>query len=91
MANINDYLYWRGDVVICNAAPFNEIDDLILARFSYLPFDKTFFSGRDAMGSFCKVMKELEPEDFHLEGDREFIEALPTCARFRDMVVTDYK
>lgn len=38
MANIFDYLVWRGDLTL-NQAEFNEIDNLILARFSYFPFD----------------------------------------------------
>lgn len=38
MANILDYLTWRGDITI-DQNPFNEIDNLILARISYLPFD----------------------------------------------------
>lgn len=38
MANLFDYLKWRGDLSL-KQAPFNEIDNLILARLSYLPFD----------------------------------------------------
>ena len=38
MANIFDYLIWRGDLTI-QQSEFNEIDNLILARFSYFPFD----------------------------------------------------
>ena len=40
MANINDYLLWRGDILIDNKYKFNEIDSMILARFSYLRFDE---------------------------------------------------
>jgi len=39
MANILDYITWRGDLSFVQA-PFNEVDNLILARISYLPFDK---------------------------------------------------
>lgn len=38
MANILDYIKWRGDLSILQDG-FNEIDSLILSRFSYLPFD----------------------------------------------------
>lgn len=34
MSNILDYIKWRGDLTIQND-PFNEIDSLILSRFSY--------------------------------------------------------
>ncbi len=40
MSNINDYLVWRGDIPISNEYPFNEIDSMVLARFSYLVFNK---------------------------------------------------
>lgn len=39
MANICDYIKWRGDINL-EKSKFNEIDNLILSRFSYLPFDK---------------------------------------------------
>lgn len=39
MANILDYIKWRGDLTL-EQSEFNEIDNLILSRFSYLPFDE---------------------------------------------------
>ncbi len=39
MANIFDYIKWRGDLSL-QKDEFNEIDNLILSRFSYFPFDK---------------------------------------------------
>ena len=38
MANLYDYLAWRGDVPF-SVAPFNEIDAMIAARLAYLPFE----------------------------------------------------
>ena len=38
MANVFDYLQWRGDLTL-KQSEFNEIDNLILSRFSYFPFD----------------------------------------------------
>ncbi len=37
MANLLDYLDWRGDLTL-EQAPFNEVDNLILAELSYLDF-----------------------------------------------------
>lgn len=37
MANILDYLDWRGDLTLAQA-PFNEVDNLILAELSFLDF-----------------------------------------------------
>lgn len=38
MANIIDYIKWRGDLTL-KVSKFNEIDSLILNRFSYFPLD----------------------------------------------------
>ena len=38
MANIIDYIKWRGDLELKDSN-FNEIDSLILNRFSYFPLD----------------------------------------------------
>ena len=38
MANIMDYLKWRGDLTFTQS-PFCEIDNLILSCLSYVDFD----------------------------------------------------
>lgn len=38
MANMLDYLDWRGDLTL-SRDPFNEVDSLILCQVSYLPLD----------------------------------------------------
>ena len=38
MANIFDYIDWRGDLTFLQTQ-FNEIDNLILSRLSYFDFD----------------------------------------------------
>lgn len=37
MANINDYLQWRGDISL-EERPFNDVDNVILSALSYLDF-----------------------------------------------------
>lgn len=37
MGNLLDYLDWRGDLTMAQA-PFNEVDNLILAELSYVDF-----------------------------------------------------
>ena len=39
MANMLDYLDWRGDLSMTKD-PFNEVDNLILAELSYIPFNE---------------------------------------------------
>ena len=60
MANINDYLLWRGDIPINSSFKFNEIDSMILARFSYLRFDKIKLKNKETIESISKRMKELK-------------------------------
>jgi hypothetical protein len=50
MANLFDYLKWRGDLSI-QAAPFNDVDAFILTVLAYLPFDGTVGAefGRNAV------------------------------------------
>ena len=38
MADIFDYLRWRGDVPF-EADPFNEVDNLVLSELAYADFD----------------------------------------------------
>ena len=38
MADVFDYLYWRGDVQF-SSDPFNEVDNLVLAELAYTHFD----------------------------------------------------
>lgn len=37
MSNLMDYLDWRGDLTF-REAPFNEVDNLILAQLVYVEF-----------------------------------------------------
>ena len=46
MANIFDYMLWR-DIPL-SKTEFNEIDNLILARFSYFPLDEKIIDAKKA-------------------------------------------
>ncbi len=91
MANINDYLQWRGDLPINNKYKFNEIDSMILARFSYLRFDKIKLAKRETIESISKKMAKLTDNEFRYKGDKELITYLGQSERFKNMVVTDYE
>ena len=51
MANINDYIKWRGDLKINSNFPFNEVDSMIMARFSYLLLDKIDLEKKETIES----------------------------------------
>ena len=90
MANINDYLIWRGDIPIIPEVPFNEIDSMILARFSYLIFDRIEMKEQETIGSISNKMSQFENEEFNYNGDKELITNLGNSNRFKNMIVTDY-
>ena len=90
MSNINDYLIWRGDIPINSTFKFNEIDSMILARFSYLPFDKIKLEKEETIESISTKMKKFKNEDFNYNGDMELISNMGKSTRFKNMKVTDY-
>lgn len=90
MSNINDYLVWRGDIPILQETPFNEIDSMILARFSYLIFDKIFMKEKETIESISNKMNSFKNEEFNYNGDKDLITNLGKSIRFKDMLVTDY-
>lgn len=91
MANINDYLLWRGDLPISKKHKFNEIDSMILARFSYLIFDKINLEAKETIESISEKMKDFKNEEFLYNGDKELITNLGKSERFKSMIVTDYE
>ena len=90
MSNINDYLLWRGDIPISSKFKFNEVDSMILARFSYLLFDRIDMRKNETIESISQKMKDIPNEEFRYNGDKELITYLGQSNRFKDMEVTDY-
>lgn len=91
MADILDYIAWRGDLPICDAAPLNELDYVVLSRFSNLPFYDVYHTGEETMGSFCRVMESFPREPFQIDGDVPFVRAIANSRRFAPLRVTDYE
>jgi len=90
MANINDYLLWRGDINLSEKYPFNEVDSMIFARFSYLPFDKIKLNKKETISSIANKMQPLEVNNFLHEIDKELIINMGKSDRFKNMLVTDF-
>ncbi|MGN1317413.1 MAG: DUF2974 domain-containing protein [Lachnospirales bacterium] len=88
MANIFDYFLWRGDLPL-KYNGFNEIDGVILARFSYLPFEK--IESLKKIYSIYDISLALLNEDikeyFIQKEDEKFIETIKECERFKNMEV----
>lgn len=92
MANILDYIDWRGDLDF-NNSPFNEIDSLILSRVSYLPFELIInnsdtFTLKDAYSKFSNI-KNLEKKVIW-QSDINLIEKISNSKRFQDLKISDF-
>ena len=90
MANIMDYLDWRGDLTPQQAG-INDVDLLILSRLSYFPFDGVVPSLLD--GGSVTVAEAASADfqkDFLLKEDRALLHALAESGRFSGMRLTGY-
>lgn len=90
MSNIIDYLNWRGDIPISNISPFNEVDDLILTRFSYLNLDLINYKDNIKIEEISKEFTNINKDLFRDYRDKELIKLLGKSKRFKNMKITDY-
>ena len=89
MANINDYLKWRGDIKLSERKP-NILDSMVLSRFSYLPLWEIDLKENETVEEVCKKIKVLEDHNFIYNGDRDLSINLIKSPRFNNMIVSDY-
>lgn len=91
MANINSYIISRGAKRISFFHPYNELDALVFARISYLPFHKISLKKDDTIGSVCRRMfDELSSKDFAWPGDYELVENLIDARRFNRKRISNF-
>jgi hypothetical protein len=98
MANIFDYLVWRGDLTFDNS-PFNPVDNIILSQLAYLPLDG-IVPGPDAGGGIsvgqtaALFAEKLDGNSLAypviFKEDPAFIEAIGRSDRFRNCKLCDY-
>ena len=89
MANIHDYLDWRGDLKF-EEFGVNEVDELILARVSYFPYDRIKMKPKEKFKDIAKKMESFTDNDFIWKGDKELLEKLGESERYSDVTITDY-
>ena len=81
MANMLDYLAWRGDIPF-GTSPWNEIDGLLIATLSYL----NFHGGRDPQGWTLEEMARIdllqEGTTNSFAGRKKAFEGMAKSARF---------
>ncbi len=99
MANIFDYMAWRGDLLFTQA-PFNEVDNLILSELSYIDFSGLVPSLEE--GGAIPLAKAAElyfdawgEERIHLglfvpDTIPKLFRQLAQSARYKDLVLMGY-
>ena len=90
MANFIDYINWRGDLPVSAQFPWNELDNLVMARFSYLPFEKVELHPGDTIGSVTSRILEIPKEGYHFREDPKLCAALHESRRYRDYEISDF-
>lgn len=94
MTTLFDYLSWRGDLPL-SADPFHEVDGVILARFTYMPFHRVL--RRDSLTpttveAVCRALLALPDIETAVRrrGDTDLLRALVESPRYKGMELTAY-
>ncbi len=92
MANIIDYVFWRGDLPISAGFPWNELDDLVMARISYLPLEQLpgLQTGSMTLPEAAAAMSGMGREVFHFREDPKLAQALAACPRYEKLTLSDF-
>lgn len=95
MANVFDYINWRGDLSL-KIDEFNDVDALILSRLSYLPFDNIVSKNIHNQISIYNAtdlyfeQKENRQKPFW-EGDLELLKYVANADRFSTLRLSGYE
>lgn len=95
MANITNYLKWRGDITFKESS-FNEIDNLIFSELAYIEISKKDtekkITVKNAINKFFKKYDEKQlAKKFSLSKNPvSFLEALANSKRFGNLFITNY-
>lgn len=95
MANLLDYLEWRGDLTLAQSS-FNEVDNLILAELSFVNFNEILPAPGVGVGMTLREAAELYfskfPADAHIDMGvlvpdeiPEMLQKMAASQRFGDM------
>jgi hypothetical protein len=98
MANIFDYLSWRGDLTF-EQSPFNPVDNIILSQLTYLSWDSIVPGPDEDKGiTILKAAeifaKKMEDDSLHgpviFKEDPSLINILSKADRFKNCKLYDY-
>lgn len=91
MPDIYDYMAWRGDIGI-DQDGFNEVDNLVLSAFAYVPLDGLVPPGGISIGEAARLFA-ARPELHKLlrmQKDKRLFEEVGRCPRFARLKLRSY-
>lgn len=94
VANMFDYLAWRGDLSL-SQSPFNDVDSLIISTLSYIFFDGVVSESmeeRITIGEMADkfLARPKEEWKFRLPQDEKLLRVLKNSDRFSNMELCGY-
>lgn len=97
MADIFDYLKWRGDIPF-ETDPFNEVDNVVLAELAYADFDGILDSGshkvslREAARRYFEMhpRENIKEDSGHVLRAPLLMDGMLSGKRFRTVKLTNY-
>lgn len=96
MADIFDYITWRGDLTF-EQDPVNCVDSLIFSQMAYFPFDGLWTDDENGEISLAEAQKRLwqrleegETPHFQLEKDKKLFPAMAESRRFGSLKLRDF-
>ena len=94
MANLFDYLIWRGDLTL-SQSPFNDVDSLVLSTLSYVFFDGIVAENMEERITIGEMVDKFLARPraewkFRVSDDERLLYALKESDRFSDMGLCGY-
>lgn len=99
MANVSDYLKWRGDLTF-HQDPFNNVDNLVISKLSYaglngvIPFrgSNEKITLEQAAKKYFELRKKekLKKNKTFVADVPEFMRQMADCTRFKDIRLSKY-
>lgn len=92
MANILDYVAWRGDLRFSDVPP-NAVDALIFSTLTYIPFPSHWFSNPVSLQDAARMFLASPDakEDVRGKNDLCLLQATAASERFGSAMLTDYQ
>jgi len=96
MADIFDYITWRGDLTF-EQDGVNCVDALIFSQMAYFPMDRLWGMEEDGIITIRQVQERLQEKlnqgehvEFHMEKDEKLFHAMASSRRFGELALSGF-